>query len=341
MWGPVWVEGTITQIDHRPTSERYVIDVEMLEAVAPDSTPARVRVTWRGDPAPVLAGDRVNILARLSPPPAPAVPGGFDYGQQLYFERIGAVGFAMSQPTPNAAERAITFCTRLENWRTMIADRIIDKSQSPAGSVAAAVVTGRRDQIPPDYTDRLRDTGLAHLLAISGLHMGLVCGYLFVALRFVFVLNERWAILYPVKKWPALAALAGGTLYLALSGGAWSAQRAYIMAGITFAAVLVDRQAISLRNVALAALVILILRPEALISAGFQMSFAAVMALVATYQAIEPRLRRARHRRFVERLGLYLLGLFITSLVAGLATAPFAMFHFNRIAVHGLWANCW
>lgn len=332
------IEGTLVAREDRATDQRFTIEPEMIGALMGGQRPHLVRVTWRGKPSDVAPGDRVRLFGKLMPPPGPAIPGGFDYGRQLYYDGIGAVGYLYAGPRIISRSVRPTFSTRIERLRDRIAERIERLTPGISAPVMAALVTGQRDGIPEDVTGHLRDTGLAHLLAISGLHMGLVCGVLFFSLRFLFACHPGWAGRYPIKKWAAVGGIAGGVFYLALSGAPVSAQRAFIMAMIGFVAILFDRRAISLRNVALAALVIILLTPEAVMSAGFQMSFAAVMALVATYDLLR---RRQGYRQFglLGRVGIFFGALFLTSFIAGLATSPMSIFHFNRIATYGLGAN--
>ncbi|WOI54141.1 ComEC/Rec2 family competence protein [Parvularcula sp. LCG005] len=332
------VEGYLERIEQRPGSQRWTVRTTRIGGMPSETLPHLIRVTRRGWPGEARPGDLVSFRASLSPPPAPALPGGFDYGRQLFFERIGAVGFSVTPSRTMWRPERPPLAAHIDDLRTRIADRIIEKAGDRNGPVLAALVTGQRERIDPDIVDQLRDTGLAHLLAISGLHMGLVCGFIYFGVRTVLVRIEALALYYPVRKWAAVAALLGGTVYLSLSGGAWSAQRAYIMAVISFGAILFDRQAISLRNVAFVAIIILVMRPEAAMSAGFQMSFAAVTALTATYLAWNHKGRRAR-RGLLSRAGLFLGGLSTTSLIAGLATTPFAIFHFHRVAHFGLPTN--
>lgn len=335
--GPAPIEGTLLVREDRPTGQRLTIEPEMIGILTEEQRPRKVRVSWRGTPTDAVPGDRVRVFGVVMPPPGPAVPGGFDYGRQLYYQGIGGSGFLYAEPDIVARGPRPPLQLRLARWRQRIAERIERLAGGEdAGGVAAALVTGRRDGIPQEVTDRLRDTGLAHLLAISGLHMGLVCGVLFFSLRFLFACHPGWAARYPIRKWAAVGGLLGGVTYLAISGAPVSAQRAFIMAAIGFLAILADRRAISLRNVALAALIIIVLTPEAVMSAGFQMSFAAVTALVAAYDLAGDRFS---DRGLVYRVAAFFGALFLTSLIAGLATAPMAMFHFNRIATYGLPAN--
>ncbi|MGV6818934.1 MAG: ComEC/Rec2 family competence protein [Parvularcula sp.] len=336
----VRIEGELLKVEDRPRAQRFLIAPSKIGGLAPENLPARIRLVWRGEASTARPGDIVGLYGVVAPPPSPTLPGGYDYGRQLYFERIGGVGFAVSKPHPvwRPHERRLT--NKIEDWRKRIAARIMDKASPSAGPVLAAVVTGLRAQVPEETTWQLRDTGLAHLLAISGLHMGLVCGFLFIGLRRILLWSPgRLGAVFPIKKWAAFGALAGGVIYLILSGGAWSAQRAFITASISFIAILLDRRAISLRNVAIAAIIIMCLKPEAVLAAGFQMSFGAVMALVAAYEAWEQWRRKHPHTFHSPRLLRFIGGVVFTSFVAGMATSPFAVYHFGRIANYGLLAN--
>jgi competence protein ComEC len=186
----------------------------------------------------------------------------------------------------------------------------------------------------------MRESGLAHLLAISGLHLGLVAGLVFFAARAGLALIPALALRFPIKKWAAVLAAAAALIYLFLVGATIPTQRAYVMVGLALLAIVLDRQPISLRLLAAAAALILLLSPESLLSASFQMSFAAVTALVAGYEWLSQRRPTGpRDRGLLSRLGLYLGFLLLSSVIANLATAPFAVFHFNRLAVFGLVAN--
>ncbi|MCE8459442.1 ComEC/Rec2 family competence protein, partial [Rhodovulum sulfidophilum] len=187
-----------------------------------------------------------------------------------------------------------------------------------------------------DTIQALRDSNLAHLLAISGLHMGLLTGVIFAALRFALALWPRLALRLPVKKIAAAGALAVGAVYLALSGGNVATERAFIMVAAVLGAVMADRRALTLRAVALAALIVLVLTPESLTQAGFQMSFAATTALIAVFAALRDRPEGGwRPPRWAQGV----LAVVISSAVAGAATAPFGAAHFNQVSQFGLLAN--
>lgn len=328
------VEGTVVGMD-RSGSDRLRLTLAdvVLERVAPARTPRLVRISLHGDlqlvtPRP---GMRVMATAHLSPPSGPAEPGGFDFQRHAWFSGIGAIGYtrvpllALAPP----ADRAGLFALRMAMSR-----QIRSYLGGPVGGFAAAVTTGDRSAIDAATVQALRVSNLAHLLAISGLHLGLLAGFVFAATRYGLALVPPLALRVQTKKLAALIALAAAAAYLALSGGNVATQRAFVMAAVALIAVMLDRRALSLRAVALAATIVLVLRPESLLGPGFQMSFAATTALVAVFSALrEARLWAG------PRWARPVLAVLASSLVAGLATAPVAAAHFNMLAHYGLPAN--
>lgn len=338
------VTGRVVSVEPAARGPRVVLAELRLDPPIAGSVPERVRIRLRARDAAVRPGDRLRVRARLAPPPSASYPGGYDFARVAWFQRIGAVGFALgpARLLPGTADpRPLdAFRSSIEGWRVAIAARITDGIEGPAGGVAAALATGLRGDIPERVQQEMRDSGLAHLLAISGLHLGLVAGFVFALVRGGLALWPRAALRLPLKKMAAVTALAAAAVYLLLAGVTVPTQRAFIMTAIVLLAILVNRSGISLRMVAWAALVILALRPEALLSVGFQMSFAAVIALVAAYEALAGRFRSAAAGSGLgRRIALYFAAVAFSSLVASLATAPFAIFHFNRFAPMGLLAN--
>lgn len=306
--------------------------------------PARVRLRVRQEHTPIWPGDEIKTRVMLWPPAEPVAPGAFDFARQAWFKRLGGTGVTLAAPEILTRGRLSEWQVAIATIREMVARHVMDNMAEEEGPVAAALMTGLRHAIDEDVEQDLRDAGLAHILAISGLHMALFAGTLFWLVRAVLALFPPLVHRYPIKKWAASVALVGALAYLFLSGGSVATQRAFIMAALMFVAVLLDRPAFSLRNVALAAVIVLLMRPESLLQPGFQMSFAAVTALVAVYQNRELQLLRFRENATglsgAMRLGaVYLITLCVTSLVAGAATAPYAVFHFNRMAAFGLVGN--
>ena len=344
--GPVGLRGRVAGIERLPKGLRLVLEAARIDGLDPERTPARVRVRLSASQgAAVEIGAWVELRAVLRPPPPPAAPGAFDFQRHAYFLRLGGVGFAVAaarRVAPPGEPRAGAFGSwrlALAGLRIDTADRIRAALDGPAGTVAAALMTGDRRAIPKHVLADMRDSGLAHLLAISGLHIGLVAGILFFGLRAGLALVPKLALRYPIKKWAA-AALVGAFGYVLISGATVPTQRAFLMVCVVLLAVMVDRTAISMRLVAWAALIVLAMAPDSLLGPSFQMSFAAVIALVAAYEVLRGRFSAWRAEAgMLRRAGLYFAGVGITTIVAMAATAPSAVYHFNRFAEYGLAAN--
>ncbi|SEO95279.1 competence protein ComEC [Salinihabitans flavidus] len=331
-YGPV--EGTVVGIDRSASDKlRLTLGDVALDRVPPVRTPGRVRVSLHGAQGYITPepGMRVILTGHLSPPAGPVEPGGFDFQRHAWFQGLGAVGYTrtpvLQLAPPDGAQRV--FALRMRMSRAIRA-----RFEGARGGFAAAVTTGDRSGIPMEVIEALRVSNLAHLLAISGLHMGLLAGFVFAALRVGMALIPFLALRLPARKMAAAGSLMAAAVYLLLSGGSVATQRAFVMAAVALFAVMVDRRAISLRAVAIAALIVLLLRPEAVLSPGFQMSFAATTALVAAFGAL-----RGREGWLGPRWVRPAMAVVISSAVAGAATAPFGAAHFNHVAPYGLLAN--
>lgn len=351
------LQGRVIEVARSRADRRRVTLADLVVyGLPPEQTPATARITLlEGDFArPVRLGERIEVFARLGPPLGPVEPGGFDFRRHAWFEGLGAIGFARgplvgaNAETAGTAEADEGTITRLSAWleqtRGAMTEGILEALPGREGAFAAAILTGVRSEVRRDELQDLRDSNLAHLLAISGLHMGLLAGLAFAAARMAIAAAPGLAVRIPAKKAAAGAALAAALAYLVLSGASVATQRAFAMAAAALIAVMIDRPAISMRALAAAALAILLVRPESLMGAGFQMSFAATLALVAIYEGVREggwlRLDRGSERRvWPRRLALWGAGLLLTSLVAGMATAPFAAASFNRLTTWGLPAN--
>jgi competence protein ComEC len=341
--GAVDVEGRIETVELRPSGTRVVITTSSAGRLRPESMPRRIRLSIRTGGESLRPGTWISARAVLMPPPDPAEPGDYDFGRAAYFRQIGAVGYTFGKPTVIPARAAPSLADRatlaIEQLRWRVTARIHAVLPGSTGGIAAALITGDRAGISDDDESALRDAGLAHVLAIAGLHMALVGLGLFWLVRALLALFPTIALTQPIKKWAALAALFGAAFYLVISGAATPATRAFIMLAVMLTAILFDRPAISMRSVGLASIVILLLRPETLIEPGFQMSFAAVVGLVAVAEW-----ERSRHTDEPDTLPLpsvrrYLRGIAITSFVGSIGTAPFAAFHFDRATHYAVLGN--
>ncbi len=332
------VEGTILRIDQsRAGLPRLLLGAPRIYGLRAEATPARLRATLRSAryAEGLRPGDRVSVLARLGPPGGPVEPGGFDFRRFAWFDRLGAVGLARGPVAVIARGEA----RALDGLRFDLGETLRARLPGERGAFLAALTVGDRSGLPPDALQALRDANLAHLLAISGLHMSIVCGLAFFSIRLALALVPGLALRWPLKKIAAAGGLVVGLGYLALSGASVATERAFIMVAVALCAVLLDRPAVTLRALAVAALIVLARAPESLTEVGFQMSFAATLALVSTYEFVRARRGAFAPQGLVRRFAVYLGALVLTSLVAGLATAPFAAFHFNRVTFYGLPAN--
>uniref|UniRef100_A0AAN0M8L4 ComEC/Rec2 family competence protein n=1 Tax=Yoonia rhodophyticola TaxID=3137370 RepID=A0AAN0M8L4_9RHOB len=315
------IEGRVVNIDRSASDAiRLTLDRVVLERMAPDRTPERVRVSLHGDQVlrGFQPGETLIMTGHLSPPAGPAEPGGFDFQRHAWFLQLGAVGYTRTPVLRlAAADDAGSWRMKIFAMRMAISTAVRGAMPGEPGAFAAAIMTGDRSGMGQGTLADLRASNLAHLLAISGLHMGLLTGFIFAAVRYGLAFIPAIALRWPTKKIAAICALLVGAFYLALSGGNVATERAYVMVAVMLLAVLLDRRALSLRAVAMAAIIILVWQPESLTGPGFQMSFAATTALVAVFGWLR---RFEMHQ--LPRWTRPVLSVVISSAVAGFATAP-------------------
>ncbi len=352
--GTFTVVGRVTSREDTQRGPRLTIDVEEVADLprnqAKDAFPQRVRISVP-EATTSGTGDAVSVRARLFPPSGPVRPGGYDFSFRAYFERIGATGFSYGVPrVADLGEETLLLKTkrRLDDLRQGIADRIDGLLGAGDGSaLAAALLVGDRSGLSAESEEVLRQAGLAHILAISGLHMALFAGGTYAVILILLSLSQTAALHYPTHRIAAVAALMAAICYLGLSGASVATQRSFIMVFLVFLGVLTGRRGLTLRSVALAGLALLMLAPERLFHPGFQMSFAAVICLVAAYDALRDgrgeRLPKTPSASPVLRAMKFVLhwtfGLFLTALIAGTATGLIGAYHFGRIAPFGLIGN--
>ncbi len=342
----VAIAGFVEVREERERSDRIVVRALKIEGGRLDEAPERVRVSVRKGTAPPV-GAYVIFRARLSPPLAPLRPGGYDFARDMFFQRIGASGFVLgtvkiAEP-PAPPGRRLQASAAVQGLRDAIDARIRAVVPGDKGSIASALITGKRDSISSPVNDAMYVSSLAHVLSISGYHMAVVAGVVFFVLRALFALVPTFANRHPIKKWAAFGALLAAAFYLVLSGAEVATQRAFIMAAIVLIGVMVDRAALTLRTLAVAALAVMLIAPEAVVHPSFQMSFAATLALIAAYERGLPWMIAGADTSRGARVALWggreVVALVLASLVAGLATTPYAAFHFHRLAPYGVFAN--
>ncbi|MBP6770726.1 MAG: ComEC/Rec2 family competence protein, partial [Reyranella sp.] len=342
------VEGRVADIQRLPEGVRVVLEAVRLRGNGvppPEMMPARVRVTLNRGAPPLVVGDRLLVLANLSPPAGPAAPGAFDFQRVAWYQQLGAVGYALAPATVIERGRPDGFVRTIDSLRADLAARILHVLPGPAGGVVASLLVGEQTAVDKDVAQAMRDSGLAHILSISGLHIVFVVGLVMGLVRYGIALVPPLALRVDAKKVAAVLALMAALFYTALAGAPVPAQRACAMAAFALLAILLDRTALSLRLVAWSAVIVLVIAPESLTGASFQMSFAAVVALIAGWESAAPWRRRLHERaevsrhRWVWRLGAALGASLLTTLIASIATGAFAAYHFNRLSLFGVVAN--
>lgn len=333
---------------------RLLLAPTVISGLAPADVPLRLRVSLR--PGMIQAfniqpGDTISAFAILNPPPPPLIPGGYDYGRTAYFQGIGGVGFIPGEPRVVPAQGLnwrLNLITGLNRLRWSLTQRVIADiapafhDGSGLGGFAAALVTGHQAHVSQSLIANMRDSGLAHILSISGVHMAVVGGFIFFALR-LGMATIPWLVLrIPVKKVAAGLGIAGVAAYLAISGAPAPAIRAAVVAWVAFIAILLDRKALSLRALAVAAFIVICLTPEAVIQPGFQMSFCATAALLALTEVWKAPIAEISVPAWVKAIQSSIQAVWLSllvSLVATLATTPFSIAYFNRFSVYGLLSN--
>jgi competence protein ComEC len=336
--GPIDVYGFVELVEPRAgNGQRITLRVTAMEKHEAGVWPTRVRIRTLVESPALKPGDAVRVKATLSPPPGPSLPGDHDFARAAWFSGLGAVGFAERAAEIDSGAAApplwLQAAWAVGQVRQAIGRRVLEALPGETGAIANALITGERGGISEATNDAYRASGLFHVLSISGLHMVIMAGAVFFSVRLLLSAIPEIALRYPIKKWAAAAAMLGALAYLLISGAAFATVRSYIMISIMFLAVMLDRPALALRNVALAALAILLVWPESLLDAGFQMSFAAVVALVSSYEWLHRRdeVREGPARRGVlSNVFLFLGGIVGSTLVASLAVAPFGIYHFHN-----------
>ena len=334
--GPAVITGKIVDIDVLDRGWRIIVAPDPLPGLAADAQPHRLRLRIAATSDALQPGDRVSLRAQLYPVPAQLL-------RELYFAGIGGVGYSYGAAHRIAPADETTgggWREWLLRLRAEMTARINAALPGSTGGVASAVITGKRGTMAEEVKEAFRQSGLSHLLAIAGLHLGLVGGFVFFAVRGGLALIPFLALRYPIKKITAVVTLIVLFCYLMISGAAIPTQRAFIMTGIVFAAILIDRLRLSMRICALAALVVLLLDPASLVGVSFQMSFGAVVALIAVYETWGTRLAYLFHSGSFARKALgYVGAVAVTTLVATVGTEPFAIYHFHHLVLYSPLAN--
>jgi competence protein ComEC len=332
------IEGNIDDIQIREKGEKLILCNVKIEGLEESKTPKRISVSLRNVEKGLNVGDKIQINATLFPPPTPVMPRAYDFARMFYYDQLGAVGYSPRQPVVLEKAKENDFEQWLNDKRLTLTQRIITPMSPENGWIASAMMVGEMSGIAKDTADALRESGIYHVLSISGLHMSLAAMLVFVAVRFLLSLYPSFALHMPVKKIAAAIALLSSFVYLLLAGYPVPAVRSFVMVAVVMLAILCDRSGISVFSLAWAAIIVLLWQPESLLGASFQLSFAATLAILAVYERYGSALYKD-NIGFIGRTWVYFLGIMLTSLVASLATTPLVIYHFNRFTLWGIAAN--
>ncbi len=334
----VHITGTIVQIIDTASTRKFLLDNLEIEDLSTEQTPKFVRISLKSDISGFAIGDRIELSATLMPPPHPSAPGGFNFAEYTYFKQIGAIGFATSRPYLVYSDDLNTTTKYINAFRHKIGNRIESRMEPASASVALALLIGDTSKINITDLTMIRTSGIAHIIAISGLHVVIIVGLIFLSTR---VLLARFPYLvnhYDLKKISAVLGILGSFIYLIIAGSPISAQRAFIMSTITLFAIIIDRTSNPMRSVATAGMIVLLLTPENLFTPSLQMSFAACISLIAGF-AITTKFLKPETYKIGGKFGMYVLGIVISTLLAGTATTPFVIYHFNQFSTYSLITN--
>ena len=344
--GNVYIRGQIMSRDTNYRGRPRIVlgNMENLEG---EAIKGHYRLTLPAKEKNFNVGQCVELVAEVSPVMKANLVGGYQPDRRLFFDGINAAGYVLSGVFEIDCRQAPNWLAKQTDlWRQKVTETISKQLPASQASVATAIITGNRELMSREQAENYRDSGLAHFLSISGLHMSLITGLMFFAVRLFMALIPPLGLRYNSKRAAAVCALLVGTFYLMISGGAVPTQRAYIMMFTVLLAVWFERQAVSMRVLAFAAMIILFFSPQMLVNISFQLSFAAVVGLVAFYERFGGRLEGFLYGngnnlplRMLRGIFAYLLGIVIADFVASLATLPFVIYHFNRIAVYTSLAN--
>jgi competence protein ComEC len=343
--GPVEVSGRVAAVEQHKGGQRILLQDPTIERMEPGQGPERIRVTLapylKKKTGDLYPGQHFEGLAKLFPLSEPLVPDGFDFRENAYFQGIGATGYVMGKIKTDAVEIAPTdFSLRLAALRQDLKTEIQKNLQGDRAGLATIFLTGDKSWLSEETTEAMRAVGLAHLLAIAGLHVGLVAGIVFFLSRALFALSATLALRFPIKKAAAFCALIAISFYTLQVGAPVPTRRAFIMTGLVLFGVMIDRVALSVRTIAMAAFVILFFWPQMLLSPGFQLSFAAVLGLISVGEMrSELRDPMPKKRGIAGQFLHYIQALVGMSVVAMLATFPFSLFHFQEGGLYSVLAN--
>lgn len=345
----LYLNGQIQNIDYNSNGKVRIL-LDEIKNFEGDNILGRFSITLRSKQDNLRVGQCVELVAQLMPPPSTQIISGYQIDRNTFFKRISGNGYSLTQLYETECKTNDNLSSKFQNYinntRKSIVKHIHTILKGDVASVVSAIVAGEQGGIRKKCIEDYRNSGLAHFLSISGLHMSLITGLMFFFVRFIMALIPSLSLRFDSKKTSVGFAFLISFIYLLISGAGIPVQRAFIMTTIVLIGILFNRRAISMTSIAWAGFLVLLITPEALIGASFQMSFAAVIALIAFYEKFASPLSKwlnvQKDSLFIKLSKIvitYILGIIIADLIASIATLPFAIYHFNRIAVYTSLAN--
>lgn len=332
-----WIKAKVEEIQHGSNSARLTVSNLWVNGVFYKDTPIKAKVTVRSNIENLMVGDVIIFKGVLMSPPAPAMPGGFDYRRFAYYQQIGAIGYAISKvKIKNSSPISANF---IEVIRQKAIARIGQLLPQPTASIASGMLVGDTSYLKQKVYDQVRIAGIAHVIAISGMHMVVVVSIIFLVSRWLCGLSQYLTLHFNIKKIAALLSIVGSLFYLCLAGSPVSAQRAYIMSAMVLLAIIVDRHNYPLHSLAIACTVLLLATPEAVLNPSLQMSVAACFGLICSYKAVQVLLPTKAKQGWGQTIFYYGVNIASSTLVAGIFTAPFIMYHFHQFSTYSVVAN--
>lgn len=337
------VTGRLVDIDPLPDGRRLFIAPDNIEHLEQNQLPTMIRLTDKKAATLLVPGQSIALKGYVRAVAEPVLPDSFDFRRYAYFNHIGGSGFVTGPVTVtgNSDSWQARLMLLFADLRLQLQGRINQVLQGDQAAIAGALLTGAQNSISDDTMADMRLSGVTHILSVSGLHIGLAAGLLFFLLRALLALSPKLAQRWPIKKWAAGLSWFGALAYTLFVGAPAPAVRSLLMIGFGLLAVIVDRTPLSLRVVALSALLIMAVSPHVLLGPSFQLSYAAIIGIIGLYEMSEPwreRLKGREHGPLMKWLRV-LGAVTVTSLAASIATTPLLHYHFQQLSFYGVLAN--
>lgn len=336
----VRTSGVIDQIYPIERGRRLILRDVFLKDYKKLTGETKVQVMIRSK-VDLSIGDKIELVTNLYPTKENFLPRGYDFARHAFFNKIAAHGYAVSKISVVGSKK-LSIQNYIDNLRHYIFMQIKSNMPDNTANVAAALMIGEQKSIDHKTSDNMRKSGLSHVLAVSGLHLSLLSIICFFVIRYLLSCSSYLCQYYNTKKIAAYFALIATFLYLLISGAHISAIRAFIMVALVTLAILIDREVDAKRSVAIAAFLILLFMPEALLTPSFQMSFAAVLALVSSYDLYINFYKKSKTKGgkgLLSKIYFYIFATAFSSFVAGSATAIFVIYTFNNYSNYSVFAN--